>query len=511
MSTSGQESAGDTASLGVLAGIIDGQVSGDSRLVVTGVSLDSRLVVAGDLFAALSGHSGHISHGAHYIDAALNAGAVAVLTDDVGQKLSADICDSRGISMIVARDIRKQLGKVCIQIYGQPTIKIIGITGTNGKTTTAYMVMRGAASAGLKTGMIGTLATYIGATELPANRTTPEAPEIFQLLSRMQKEDIDLVVMEVSSIAIAESRISGLNFDAVGFTNLSLDHLDYHGSMENYFKVKAELFSPEIATRGVVCVNDAWGRKLVAQCVLPIQSVFVSPVSDEVQHDSDWNGVSQKNGDLVVYDPEGSDIRTHMASPGIINAMNATLAIALLDNVGLVPALTHQGVGSSVVPGRGQLVSFSNNIAIYVDYAHSPMAIELFLTGLPDTEQPRLFRGRTIVVIGAGGDRDTGKRPLMGAAAARLSDILIVTDDNPRSEDPADIRRSIVQGTTDFPAVHVENIEGRRNGIRRALELAESGDVVAVLGKGHEKVIEICGETIPFNDAEVIRELINRV
>ncbi len=493
----------DSATVGDIARLIGGEVQGDALHLVTGVSQNSELISKGDLFVALAGRN---QHGAEFVSDAIQAGAVAVLTDDKGMPVCIDVCVARGVPVITAKDLRKKLGEVCARVYGQPPIRLIGITGTNGKTTTAYMVMQGAKSVGLKTGMIGTLATYIGDTELPAVRTTPEAPEIYRLLNQMSLENVELVAMEVSSIAISEHRIGGLNFDVVGFTNLSHDHLDYHGTMENYFDAKAALFSRAHALRGVVCINDSWGRELLTRSDIPLQTVYTGASSSDLDEQSDWRGVPEEQGDLVVHDPLGNVVRTHVVSPGEVNAMNATLAIALLANVGLSASQTIKGVGSSVVPGRGQLVCVHNNIAIYVDYAHSPDAIESFLLGLHHHDH-----GNVITVIGAGGDRDSSKRPLMGAAAARHSITVIVTDDNPRSEDPAAIRNSVVHGTINYPYVRVENVEGRRNAIERALDLAKPGDRIAILGKGHESGIEIAGEVVPFSDSAVVLELVNRV
>ena len=512
MNTSGDRGL---VTVGEVANLVHGEVVGNARTTVAGVSQDSQTVSVGDLFVALPGRN---RHGAEFVHSAVAAGAAAVMTDDTGLHICREYCELQNIPLILGRNLRVHLGPVCAFIYPQPSMPLIGITGTNGKTTTAYMVMQGAKSAGLKTGMIGTLATFIGDTELPAIRTTPEAPEIFQLLTRMRAEKVDLVVMEVSSIAISEYRISGLSFDVVGFTNLSHDHLDYHGTMENYFEAKAALFTQEFAKRGVVCINDSWGRALAGRQGIPMQSVCVGTQTDAPIETANWRGITENRDELVIHDPLGRVTRTHVVSPGIMNALNATLAIALLDNVGLSPDVTCAGVGASVVPGRGQLVCLYNNAAVYVDYAHSPDAIESFLSGLRHSEDENVIAdngvtadGRVISVIGAGGDRDSAKRPLMGAAAARYSDIVIVTDDNPRSEDPDTIRASIVMGIPEFLNVQVENIEGRMNGIRRALELALPGDRIAILGKGHEKVIEIDGQTIPFSDSEVVLELAHRV
>lgn len=495
--------------VGHVAQLVGGDVLGDASRTVKGVSQDSQAISEGDLFVALPGRK---RHGAEFVSSALASGAAAVMTDDAGLDLCRELCASLDIPLIHAQSLRSHLGPVCLKIYGQPSMTLIGVTGTNGKTTTAYMIMQGAKSAGIKTGVIGTLATFIGDTELPAVRTTPEAPEIFQLLARMRAEKVELVVMEVSSIAISEYRIAGLRFDAVGFTNLSHDHLDYHGTMDNYFEAKAKLFTKEFAHRGVVCINDSWGRALIQRREIPMQSVYVGDSVPELHETVDWQGTIKSGGELLIRDPHGKVIRTQVVSPGEMNAMNATLAIALLDNVGIPSDTACRGVGASVVPGRGQLVCTYNGASVYVDYAHSPDAIEAFLSGLRGSEGEGVAPiGRVITVIGAGGDRDSAKRPLMGAAAASHSDIVIVTDDNPRSENPEAIRSEIVMGTTEFLGVHVENVEDRRHGISRALSLALPGDRVAILGKGHEKVIEIRGELIPFNDSEVVLELVHGV
>ena len=486
-----------------LAEFINAEVRGDGSIQISGVSHDSSSIQPGDLFAALPGRK---THGSHFVESAIAQGASSVLTDLLGAERCQQLCERHQLALLVVDSPRKSLGAVCSRVYGQPPMKLVGITGTNGKTTTAYMVMQGAREIGLTTGMIGTLATYIGDSELESARTTPEAPEIFKLLLRMYEKGCELVVMEVSSIAIAEHRIDGLLFDVVGFTNLSHDHLDYHGTMDSYFDAKCELFTPDHAIKGVACIDDLWGRALMKCASIPMQSASIVFEALNRAEPADWFGIRESPNLLEIHDPSGERYTCPIQSPGAANAANALMAIALLGNLGYSVPTINKGVCESSVPGRGELVCTHNEVPIYVDYAHSPAAIESFLSGLRE-QAP----GRLIVVIGAGGDRDGSKRGTMGEVAAQLAHTVIVTDDNPRSEDPSVIRQAIVEGALKFPDTHIENIAGRREAIKRAIEIAMPGDRIAILGKGHESTIEIMGKTIPFKDSEVVLELVRRV
>jgi UDP-N-acetylmuramoyl-L-alanyl-D-glutamate--2,6-diaminopimelate ligase len=498
-------SAGATwpAALADLSPLITAQTLGDSSVSVTGVSLDSQTVDPGDLFAALPGRN---SHGAEYVAQALRNGAVAVITDSAGFEICRHVTEPLAVPIMIVDQPRNKLGDLCARIYGQPPMTLIGITGTNGKTTTSYMVVEGAKAAGFKTGMIGTLATFIGDIQLPSIRTTPEAPEIFRLLAQMHRDGVEVVVMEVSSIAIAEHRIDGLHFDVVGFTNLSHDHLDYHGSMENYAEAKGQLFTSKYARKGVVTINDQWGKSIFAQNHIPLQSLYFAGPDENCVTSSDWFATQDLLGNVQLRDPHGKNWEFKVLSPGTTNAINSILAIALLQNIGCDIAAVMHGVGDSLVPGRGELVTSLNDVQVFVDYAHSPDAIESFLLGLRDRTG-----GKIITILGAGGNRDKLKRPDMGINAAKYSDLVIITDDNPRDEEPQGIRAEIVRGVREVRGSRWEEIADRRAAISRALEIAVSGDAIAILGKGHESSIEFNSQLIPFNDAEVVMELVSRV
>ncbi len=485
-----------------LAVLCAAEIFGSDSVEISGVTHNSLQVESGVLFAALPGAK---THGARFVESVIAQDVAAVLTDSEGWAICGALCEEAGIPVLVVQNPRGQLGAICLTVYGKPPVKLIGITGTNGKTTTAYMVMQGMRSAGIPVGMIGTLATYIGDTQIPSARTTPEAPDLFNLLLRMYQAGVEVVVMEVSSIAIAEHRIDGLFFDVVGFTNLSHDHLDYHGDMETYFQEKCKLFEPARSSQGIVCVGDTWGSRLCGTAQIPIQSVNLIQRGEQVTSDADWVGVRTNAGNLTVLHNGIEEIVFDVESPGLANAWNALLAVAILSAAGWRPQLTAAAIGESSVPGRGELVSSHMGVRIYVDYAHSPDAIEAFLSDLRSRAT-----GRVITVIGAGGDRDASKRTLMGHVSAKLSDVVIITDDNPRSENPAEIRQSLVIGAQADNSAIVEEIGDRRAAISRAVEIAQSGDCIAVLGKGHEDHIDVGGARIPFHDSTVIRELVAR-
>ena len=490
--------------LSELVELVGGQNHGVVSATVTGVAIDSNKVEPGDLFVALPGHK---SHGAHFVEHALDQGAQAVVTDPEGFAICESVCAQR-VPVIVTKNPRKSVGKICARVYGQPTIPLIGITGTNGKTTTAFMVFEGIKASGRKAGMVGTLATFIGEKTLPSARTTPEAPDIYRLLRDMHAAGVEVVVMEVSSIAIAEHRIGGLAFDVVGFTNLSHDHLDYHGTMDSYFAAKAELFTDEYAKRAVINIADIWGKQLLKQTKISAQSLAVCRESKSscVDQECDWCGEYRSDGKMKIHSDQGVSGTVSIQSPGIVNAENALLAIALLANIGIQSDEVSGAIAGASVPGRGELVAQSNGVNVYVDYAHSPDAITNFLAGLAQRVD-----GSIITVVGAGGDRDQSKRETMGHAAAEYSSHVVVTDDNPRSEDPAVIREAVAAGARQQGGAVVESISGRRNAIVRALEIATEGDAIAILGKGHENTIEINGVFEPFSDAAVARELMSHV
>jgi len=473
--------------LGDLASLLRITVSPDiARVPITGVSLDSRTVQPGDLFAALPGRH---EHGISYIAQARAAGAVAVLTDEVGAGFSADL------PALVVPHPRPRLGAVASAIYGHPShhLTVMAVTGTNGKTTTTWMTEAALRAGGRSTGVIGTLGAWIAGTRYPLSRTTPEAPEVHALLAVMVEQGVTCVVMEASSIAMVEGRLDGVDIDVALFTHLTQDHLDYHGSMEAYFESKAMLF--DCAKRGIIGIDDEWGRVLVRHCSLPYQTWSLNDSS------ADWHAdPSEASGmHTVIRGPHGLHCDLVVPMPGAFNIANAVCAVALADSVGVTPDIAAAGIETVSVPGRMQEVAHVGGIRGIVDYAHTPDAIERALAAARSRAH-----GRVICVVGAGGDRDRSKRALMGHAASHSADVVFVTDDNPRSEDPADIRREVLAGVIAGADVH--EIGDRAEAIAAAVEYARAGDIVIVLGKGHEQGQEINGQVVAFDDAGVLAD-----
>lgn len=479
--------------LGSLAGRIGVSIhcrtgaSGDTR--VTGVTLRSQDVRPGDLFAALSGGS---AHGARFAADAVQSGAVAVLTDQAGvDQLSPDL----GVQVLVHPDPRAVLGTLAAGVYGHPsrTLRVIGVTGTSGKTTTTYLVEAGLRAAGRTAGLIGTVGIRIDGRDEPSSLTTPEAPDLQALLAVMVERGVDTVVMEVSSHALTLGRVDGTVFEAGGFTNLSRDHLDFHPTMQDYLDAKARLFEPDSPTRAahaVVCVDDDWGRQIAARAHSPIR---VSAGGG----DADWGidavrAVGQGGQEFVAVDPAGVHHTLQIALPGRYNIANALLAVALLDVVGVSPEQSAPGLRAAAVPGRLETIDRGQDFLALVDYAHKPGALEAVLQTLRGA-------GRVAVVFGAGGNRDAGKREPMGRVAAELADLVVVTDDNPRDEDPAAIRAAVLAGTAGHAGEVVE-IGDRRAAIDYAVTWARPGDVVLIAGKGHESGQTSGGVTRPFDD-----------
>jgi UDP-N-acetylmuramoyl-L-alanyl-D-glutamate--2,6-diaminopimelate ligase len=463
----------------------------DPAAEVAGVTLDSRSVLPGDLYAALPGH---VTHGAHFAAVAVSAGAAAILTDPIG----AAECRATGVPVLVADTPRSRLGSIASFVYGNPSasLHMLGITGTNGKTTVSAMVESGLRAAGRATGMIGTVGIQINGAVHTGARTTPEATDLHAILAVMRDAGVDSVVMEVSSIALEESRVDGVVYDVAAFTNLSQDHLDYHGSMEAYFDAKAALFTRERARRAIIGVDDRWGRELAARTTIDAETWSL------VDPRAAWHA-QRANAGLHVAGPGGEIQRLTVPMPGSFNVANAICAYAVLRRAGVSPDDAVQGISTVQVPGRMQVVE-GGGISGIVDYAHSPDAIERVLRAARDEHD-----GRLIAVVGAGGDRDRGKRPLMGSTAARLADVLVITDDNPRSEPPGEIRAALREGAllvAPGERAEVHEHADRRTAITVAVAMAEAGDVVLVLGKGHEQGQDVAGVVTPFDDATVLGE-----
>jgi UDP-N-acetylmuramoyl-L-alanyl-D-glutamate--2,6-diaminopimelate ligase len=460
---------------------------------VTGLSLSSQRILPGDVYAALPGAR---AHGIDFAPAAVGAGAVAVLTDREGADAAATI----GVPLLVVETPRALLGRLAARVYGNPatSLRMIGVTGTQGKTTTTRLAESGLQRAGVPAAVIGTVGTRVAGADLQTALTTPEAPDLHGLFAMMRERRVAACAMEVSSHALVLGRVDGVVFDVAVFLNLGRDHLDFHSDLDDYFRAKASLFTPARARLGLVNVDDEHGRRLVAEATIPVRTFSLSG------READWQAVDVEleagGSRFTVLGPDGIAVDAGVPLPGDFNVANALAAIAACAEAGFDTGRVAAGIATGGgVPGRLERVDAGQDFVVVVDYAHKPDAVEAAIRTL----RP-LTGGRVIVVLGAGGDRDPGKRPIMGEIAARLADVLVVTDDNPRTEDPATIRAAVLAGAAG-PAEVLE-IGDRRSAIREALRRARPGDIVVVAGKGHETGQEIEGVVHPFDDREVVRE-----
>ena len=464
-------------------------------LVVTGITMSSRSVRPGDLYVAPAGAT---THGARFAGDAVASGAVAVLTDPAG----AELCSAAGVDVpvVVVPAPRRVVGTLAARVYGAPAdgLRLLAVTGTQGKTTITRLAEGALQGAGHRAAVIGTVGTRVAGTDVTSALTTPEAPELHALFAVMREHDVEACAMEVSSHALVMGRVDGVVFDVAAFINLGRDHLDFHADLEDYFLAKAQLFTAERARLALVNVDDEHGRRLVDEATVPVRTFSPSGA------DADWRATD------VVATPTGSELTVHgpeveqrvvVPIPGEFNVANALCAVAGLAELGYDVATVAEGLASVAgVPGRLEPVDAGQDFLALVDYAHKPDAVAAVLSSLRTRTA-----GRLVVVIGAGGDRDRGKRPLMGEVAGRLADVLVVTDDNPRSEDPAAIRAEVLAGARAGTA-EVHEIGDRAEAIRRAVSLAVAGDCVVVAGKGHETGQEVAGTVHPFDDRVELRQ-----
>jgi UDP-N-acetylmuramoyl-L-alanyl-D-glutamate--2,6-diaminopimelate ligase len=464
---------------------------------VHGLAYDSRLVKPGDVFIALTGLK---ADGADFAADAVRRGAVAVVSDRPAGAVT-------GTPWVVVPDARAAMAALAADFFGHPSrsMQVVGITGTNGKTTTAYLLRAVFESAGKKCGLIGTVAYSVGDREVPASRTTPEAPDVQRMLRQMVDAGCGACVMEVSSHALALRRVDGTVFAAGVFTNLTRDHLDYHGGMESYFAAKRRLFEMLPASApGVINLDDPRGELLKKSIPLPVTYAINKPAD-------------VTPGPLTLtFEGLEFDARTPDGTVGVKsrlvgrpNVSNILATVATATALGVPAAAIEKGLAKlAAVPGRFELVSGSaDDIKVVIDYAHTDDALKNLL----ETARP-LAQRRVITVFGCGGDRDRTKRPLMGAVAARLSDVVVLTSDNPRTEDPARIIEEIKRGVP--PAsdrgASTFAIVDRKEAISFAISRAEPGDLVLLAGKGHEKSQVIGSNELPFDEAAIAREALER-
>ena len=466
--------------------------------VVTGVALDSRRVGPGDLYVGLRGAR---AHGAAFAVAAAEAGALALLTDADGAALAA----GSGLPVVVVDDPRVEMASIAARVYGRPgdRLDLFGVTGTNGKTSTVFLLEAALAALGRHVATIGTIGFRIGGRLLDAERstiTTPESPDVQALLAQMLGEGVDTVAMEVSSHALALHRVDGLTFAAAAFTMFGQDHLEFHHTLEDYFAAKARLFLDGRAEVAVINSADPWGARLAGMVRADGSTRLVTTLAADAQYRVLEAHPRPDGGWRVVLAYPGGWTTFSLSMLGEFNVANAVTALAMVGARGLDVDAAAAGLASAQVPGRMQRVDLGAGAPhVVVDFAHTPQAVASALAALPAS-------GRRIAVLGAGGDRDTTKRGPMGEAAAAAADVVIVTDDNPRTEEPAAIRAALLAGARDRGAQVIDGGD-RREAIALALTMARTGDWVAVLGKGHERGQDIGGRISPFDDVAVVREI----
>ncbi len=469
--------------------IIKGKNDGE----VKNVNYDSRKVLQGDLFVCIKGFT---SDGHKFASKAIENGAKYIVCEEIVE------CND-DITLIKVEDSRKALAVIGSNFYENPKdkLKIIGVTGTNGKTTTAFMIKSILENAGKKVGLIGTIANYIGDEKLDTERTTPESLELHELFSKMVKENVEFCVMEISSHSLELDRVYGIRFQSGLFTNLTRDHLDFHKTFENYYKAKFKLFPR--SEQSIINIDTDWGKRVVEDLeALDIKNYKTYSLKEGniIAKDIVEHGMDTK----FTVDLDGEKEEMLLPIPGNYNIYNALGAILACKNAGLKLRDIKEGLKDVSVPGRCERVMKNMNLPyeILIDYAHTPDGL------LNVLETCREFtKGRLISVFGCGGDRDKLKRPEMGDIGTRLSDIAIITSDNPRTEDEESIIEDIIKGVKEGEYIKITN---RREAIKKALEIAKKDDVILIAGKGHETYQILKTGKIHFDEREVIEEILKK-
>ena len=464
-----------------------------SKIEISGLTHNDSQVEPGDLFIAIPGAN---RHGAEFAMSAVSKGAVAILTDSAGAAYV------QGIPVLVVADPRRVAGNIAALFYNEPMrdLASIGITGTNGKTTVSTLIYQIFEAAGRDSGLIGTIETRIGKDAVESSRTTPEATDLQALSAVMRERHMRHLVMEVSSHAMVLHRMQGAHFAFVGFTNLTQDHLDFHGDIESYFAAKAKLFTYEFADQAVINIDTEYGARLADKTELPVISL------SRLNPQATWHFAEiDTSGKQVHFKIRGSGgmlIESSTKLRGGYNLDNLLMAIAIAVESGVDPVDIAAAVPAlSGAAGRLEEVSVGQSYSAFVDYAHTPDAVSNVLESIRE-----FTSGKVIAVLGCGGDRDSSKRPLMGQALLKGCDIAVFTSDNPRSEDPSQILKEMVGNLkVSAPAIVIED---RKSAIEYAVSLASQGDTIAILGKGHELGQEIAGQKLDFDDRKVLAQAI---
>lgn len=475
----------------ILKGLTYTVLSGDKSIEINNPQYDSRKIKCGDMFFAIGGFN---VDGHNFISKAIENGAKTVVVEK-------DVTLVEGITFIKVENGRRALAIAASNFYNNPRkkMKIIGITGTNGKTTSAFMLKGILEAKGYKVGLIGTIANYIGNKEIHTEKTTPESLELQQLFKDMVDSDIDYCVMEVSSHSLDLDRVYGIEFSQGIFTNLTQDHLDFHKTFENYFNAKSKLF--KICKHSVVNVDDSYGIKL-------LEKINSRVTTFSIEKESDLKGTDinlESTG--IIFNLKGNEktYKVQLPIPGRYNVYNALGCIGAALDEGIDMDTIVEGLSKVTVPGRCENLTLGMNLGFQVirDYSHTPDSLKNILENLRE-----LTKGKLICIFGCGGDRDRTKRPIMGEIGTELSDIAIITSDNPRSEDPYMILEDIKAGVKKS---NYKLIENRREAIKTALLLGEKDDIIVIAGKGHETYQILKNETIHFDEKEVVLELIEEL
>lgn len=472
----------------ILNGVDYTILNGSIDKEINKIEYDSRKIQKGDIFVCIKGFK---VDGHDYIEKAIEGGASVIIALEEKEFI-------KDVTVIKVDDTRKVLAIIAGNYYGNPSksLKLIGITGTNGKTTSTFMIKAILEKAGFKTGLIGTIANYIGSKKVKAERTTPESLELQKLFKDMVDEKVDYCIMEVSSHSLSLDRVYGVDFDYGIFTNLTQDHLDFHHDFQNYYEAKLQLF--KMAKHSIINLDDQYGKKVIQDIDSKYTTYSLETESDVRAKDV----IAHSRG--VEFNLQYQALRheIHLNVPGLYNVYNALGSIVPCIFEGVSIQIIKESLNNVTVPGRCELVGKNHNLDfdILIDYAHSPDGLDNILKTAKE-----FTKGRLISVFGCGGDRDNEKRPIMGKIGSEISDIAIVTSDNPRTEEPMSIINQILNGITKDNAIVVEN---RREAIKKAITIAKKGDVIVIAGKGHEDYQVLKDEIIHFDEREVVDEIL---
>ena len=482
-----------------LNGLKDLKAKGKVDIEVTSIENDSRKVRQGSLFVAIKGFD---VDGHDYISTAIDNGAVAIVLEDIEKIRNINLPEN--VTFIVTENTRYALAIIACNFYGNPSrkFKLIGVTGTKGKTTTTYMIKTLLEAQGKKVGLIGTIENYIGEESLgESERTTPESLELQKMFAKMVEQKVEYVVMEVSSQALKLNRVAGCNFDIGVYTNFSKEHISAkeHSDMEDYFNSKMKLF--EMCQLAYVNIDDFRGARVKKEAKCEVKTYGIDNGCDLLAKDITITNIGV---DFKVKINQKNE-RVKVDIPGRFSVYNSLAAISVALHYGCSPEIIKTALENIKIPGRSELVPNKKELNIMIDYAHSPESLENILQAVKT-----YTKGRVIVVFGCGGDRDKGKRPLMGEIAGRIADYSIVTSDNPRTEDPEAIIKDIEEGISKTKGKY-EVIVDRKSAIEKAIKMANKRDLIILAGKGHEPYQEINKVKYPFDEREIVKEIINNM